>query len=168
MRFAYCIKPQGKVLDMAAGSGRNARWLADRGWQVVAVDRDEAALAGLQGHSRITTQVCDLENGTWPYHGDEFDGIVVCRYLHRPLFPLLVESLAHDGVLIYETFMQGHEAYGRPTNPDFLLRPNEVLHAFMPALEPVAFEQGYDASRQSVMQRACMVRKARLPAILGP
>ena len=167
MRFSSRIKPQGRVLDLAAGSGRNARWLAEQGWQVEAVDRDQAALAGLHGLSRISTHVADIENGLWQYHGEKFDGIVVCRYLHRPLFPLLVESLAPEGVLIYETFMQGHEAYGRPTNPDFLLRPNELLHSFMPELMPVAFEQGYDAVSQAVVQRVCMVGKAGFPAIFG-
>lgn len=165
MRFASCIRPQGRVLDVAAGSGRNTRWLANRGWQVEAVDRDATALVGLNGSNGIATHVADIENADWPYRGQQFDGVVVCRYLHRPLFPLLVESLAPEGVLIYETFMQGHEAYGRPTNPDFLLRPNELLESFMPALTPVAFEQGFDAARQAVMQRVCMVKGAGAAAI---
>lgn len=153
------------MLDVAAGSGRNARWLANQGWQVEAVDRDGTALAVMQGAEGITTRMADIENGAWPYRGQQFDGIVVCRYLRRPLFPLLIESLAPQGVLIYETFMQGQEVYGRPTNPDFLLRPNELLESFMPALMPVAFEQGLDAARQAVMQRACMVKGAGFTAI---
>lgn len=152
---------------MAAGSGRNARWLASQGWHVEAVDRDEAALAALHGVERVTTRVADIENEAWPYRGVKFDAIVICRYLHRPLFPWLVECLASDGVLIYETFMQGHEAYGRPSNPDFLLRPNELLESFMPALTPVAFEQGYDAARQAVIQRACLLNSTKLARIPG-
>jgi SAM-dependent methyltransferase len=156
MRFASGIKPQGRVLDVAAGSGRNARWLAAQGWQVEAVDRDETALSAMAGLAGISIRVADIEHGDWPYRGRQFDGIVVCRYLYRPLFPLLAESLAPDGILLYETFMQGHEAYGRPSNPDFLLRPNELLEAFMPRLRPVAFEQGYDPLQKAVVQRACL------------
>lgn len=165
VRCASFIRPHGSILDVAAGSGRNARWLAQQGWQVEAVDRDETALAGLHDVAGIRTRVADIENAPWPYQGQQFDGIVVCRYLHRPLLPLLADSLAPDGILIYETFMQGHEAYGRPSNPDFLLRPNELLEAFMPSLMPVAFEQGYDPALQAVMQRACMVGHPAFPAI---
>jgi len=154
-RFAPLIKPHGRVLDVASGSGRNSRWLAAHGWQVEAVDKDAAALVLLQAIEGIHTQVADIENGPWPYPGEKFDGIVVCRYLHRPLLPVLADSLLPGGILIYETFMLGHEAYGRPTNPDFLLRPNELLTAFTPALTPVAFEQGFDPAQQAIVQRIC-------------
>ena len=164
-RFAPYIRIQGRVLDVAAGTGRNARWLAAHGWQVEAVDRDAEALATMAGLDGINTRVADIENGDWPYAGRQFEGIVVCRYLHRLLFPLLVESLAPDGILIYETFMQGHEAYGRPSNPDFLLRPNELLQAFMPGLVPVAFEQGYDPALRAVVQRACLAGHEAFAAI---
>jgi len=159
-RHASLIKPQGRVLDVATGNGRNARWLAAQGWQVEAVDKDETALASMQGLSGINTQIADIENGRWPYTGRKFDGIVVCRYLHRPLFPALLDSLTADGLLIYETFMMGHEAYGRPKNPDFLLRPNELLDVFLPSLIPVAFEQGFDPSEQAVVQRICLSGRA--------
>lgn len=165
VRFAPLIKAHGRVLDVAAGSGRNARWLAAQGWRVEAVDRDTAALDSLQGISGIHTKVADIENGSWPY-SEKFDGIVVCRYLHRPLCPKLADILAPGGILIYETFMLGHEVYGRPTNPDFLLRPNELLEAFLPAFTPVAFEQGFDPMQQAVIQRICLVNgsdKVSLP-----
>jgi SAM-dependent methyltransferase len=165
MRFAPLIKLQGRMLDVAAGSGRNACWLAQQGWRVEAVDRDESALAAIHDFAGINTRTADIENAAWPYHGQQFDGIVVCRYLHRPLYPLLTKSLAPDGILIYETFMQGHESYGRPKNPDFLLHPNELLEAFLPALTPVAFEQGFDPAQQAVMQRICLAGKAVSPLI---
>lgn len=155
-RHASLIPPQGRVLDVAAGSGRNARWLAAQGWQVEAVDKDQAALLSMQNSPGIRTRIADIENGPWPYLGQKFDGIVVCRYLHRPLFPALIENLSAVGILIYETFMLGHEAYGRPKNPDFLLRPNELLDVFVPPLIPVAFEQGFDPSQQAVVQRICL------------
>ena len=166
-RFAPLIKQGGRVLDLAAGSGRNARWLAELGYMVEAVDRDAAALDSMQGLANISLQLADLENAAWPYGDQRFDGIVVCRYLHRPLLPLLAASLVMQGVLIYETFMVGHEAYGRPQNPDFLLRPNELLQAFVPELTPVAFEQGLIANPQTaVIQRICVVKDSAPAAIL--
>lgn len=160
-KFAPLIKPSGRVLDLACGAGRNARWLAAQGYMVEALDRDIAALLLLQGVANITTREADLENAPWPYGVQQFDAIVVCRYLHRPLLPLLVDCLAPQGVLIYETFMQGHETYGRPQNSDFLLRPNELLEVFVPALTPAAFEQGL-LQRQpaAVMQRICAINGA--------
>ena len=158
-RFASLIKPHGRVLDLACGTGRNTLWLAGQGWQVEAVDRDAASLAPLQGLANITTRQADLENAAWPYTGQMFDAIVVCRYLHRPLLPLLADSLTTQGILIYETFMQGHELYGRPQNPDFLLKSNELLQAFMPDLTIIAFEQGkLEQSPPAVLQRICALR----------
>ncbi len=102
----------------------------------------------------------DLEGGgPWPFSGQLFGGIVVANYLHRPLFPHLVASLEEGGILIYETFMLGNEKYGRPSNPDFLLRPGELLDAFQ-ALSPVAFEQGAVAlPKPAMVQRICARRK---------
>lgn len=166
-RFAPLITQGGRVLDLAAGSGRNARWLAQQGYLVEAVDRDAAALESMQGLANISLQLADLENAAWPYGNQQFDGIVICRYLHRPLLPLLAASLAAQGVLIYETFMVGHEAYGRPQNPDFLLRPNELLQAFVPELTPVAFEQGLIAQPQpAVIQRICLLKNSAQAAML--
>ena len=108
----------------------------------------------------------DLEDGSpWPFAGQRFGGIVVTNYLHRPLLPVLAGALAEGGVLIYETFMAGHERYGRPSNPNFLLRPGELLQAFA-ALTVDAFEQG--DTGKSVVQRLCAIRGAangvRIPA----
>jgi len=99
------------------------------------------------------------ENAAWPYAGRQFDAIVVCRYLHRPLFAALRESLKPGGILIYETFMQGHEAYGRPTNPDFLLRENELEQVFGTDLAVLAFEQGLMTQPKSAMMQRIAARK---------
>lgn len=153
---ARCIKAGGRILDLACGSGRNARWLAAQGWQVEAVDRDATALQALQGIAGITIRLAELESGDWPYVGELFDGIVVCRYLHRPLLPRLAESLAQDGVLIYETFMQGHEQFGRPSNPDFLLQADELLQVYALRLTLLAFEQGrFETPKPAMVQRIC-------------
>jgi SAM-dependent methyltransferase len=166
-RFAPLIAAGGTILDLACGNGRHARFLEGAGWQVEAVDRDPQALAALADIPGIFPRQADLEGAGWPYPGRRFEGIVVTNYLHRPLFPLLVDALAEGGVLIYETFMLGNERFGRPSNPDFLLRPGELLDAFGGHLTVVAFEQGETARPQPAMvQRLCAVKgngPVRLP-----
>jgi len=163
VRFAHVIPPSARVLDVAAGQGRHARFFAQRGARVLAVDRDAAALAVLQGAARIETLVADLEQSDWPFRGERFDAIVVVNYLHRPLFPLLLDALAPDGALLYETFARGNEAYGHPRRPEFLLEPEELLRQFMGPLRVLAFEQGYvrEAGREAVVQRLAAVGRAR-------
>jgi SAM-dependent methyltransferase len=154
VRWAPLIE-RGPLLDVACGEGRHARFFAARGLQVVGVDREKQSIPGVnfvQAH---------LEGANpWPFPGQRFGGIVVTNYLHRPLFPHLRDCLAEQGALIYETFMAGNERYGKPSNPDFLLRPGELLEAF-PGLDVVAFEQGtLSGPRPAVMQRICVIRGA--------
>jgi SAM-dependent methyltransferase len=165
-RFAHLVPSGARVLDLAAGRGRHARFFADRGARVVAVDADAGALASLADHPAIVTRVADLEGGAWPVPGERFDAIVVTNYLHRPLFPHLRTALAADGVLLYETFAMGNEQFGRPSNPDFLLCPGELLS--LAALPPdpltiVAFAQGtiVDGERRAVVQRIAALGAAR-------
>lgn len=145
--------PPGAVLDVASGSGRHARFLASLGYRVTAVDRDPQTIPG------VRFLRADLEDGSpWPLPGERFQGIVVTNYLHRPLFPVLADSLAPGGVLLYETFMLGNERYGKPSNPAFLLRPGELWQAFG-GLQVIAFEQGTLAEPKAAMiQRLCGVR----------
>lgn len=155
-RWAARIPAAGRVLDVACGSGRHARWLATRGHPVEAVDRDVEALGALAGVTGSNTRVADLESGPWPYAGEQFAAIVVVNYLHRPLFPHLLGSLAPGGVLIYETFAAGNERYGRPSNPDFLLQPGELLQMAHGRLEVVAYENlTVEIPRPAVVQRMC-------------
>jgi len=156
---AMHIPAGSKVLDVAAGYGRNARWLADQGYQVQAVDKDMAGLQSMDDLPNITTQVADIEADAWPYEDSQFEAIVVCRYLHRPLFSKFIQSLARGGILIYETFMDGHQVYGRPQNPDFLLNSNELLQVFSTELTIIAFEQGLlQQSPPAMMQRICAIK----------
>jgi SAM-dependent methyltransferase len=123
-RHANLIPKPGPVLDLAAGGGRHTRYFKDLGYAVVAVDRDVSSLDAAQ----IEVIAADLEGGApWPLGGRRFAGIVVTNYLHRPLFPKIAAALQPGGVLIYETFGIGNEKFGRPSNPDFLLRPAELL-----------------------------------------
>jgi SAM-dependent methyltransferase len=143
----------GTVLDVACGGGRHARVFLERGLKVVAVDRAPQPIPG----ARLVQ--ADLEDGSpWPFAGERFEGIVVTNYLWRPLFPVLAESLAPGGLLIYETFMAGNERYGKPSNPQFLLRPGELLAAFG-ALDVIAFEEGFvERPKPAMMQRLCAAR----------
>jgi SAM-dependent methyltransferase len=141
-RFAHLVPAGARVLDIAAGRGRQSRLFASRGARVIAVDRDAEALAASAHVPGIETRAADLEAAPWPFAGETFDAIVVVHYLHRGLFAPLLGSLARDGVLLYETFADGNEAYGRPTNPDFLLHEGELLERVRERLTVVAFEQG--------------------------
>ena len=155
-RWAHLIAPGGSVLDVAAGSGRHASWLAARGHAVTAVDRDGAAMASLATVGEVV--VADIEGGAWPFPGRAFDGVVVANYLWRPLLPTLVASLAPGGVLLYETFAQGNETVGRPARPDFLLAPGELLTAAA-GLRIVAYEDGFLADPARFVQRLAAVRE---------
>ena len=152
VRWAPLIA-RGRVLDLACGGGRHARYLAGLGHEVTAVDRAPQALAG------VRFVQADLENGSpWPLPGETFAGVVVANYLHRPLTPLIERALAPGGVLIYETFMAGNERFGKPANPAFLLAPGELWAAFG-GLHIIAFEQGLSLQpRAAMLQRLCAVR----------
>jgi SAM-dependent methyltransferase len=170
VRFAPLITP-GTVLDLACGRGRHARLLAARGYAVVALDRDQALLAPLAA-SGIQACCVDLETDVrgdaWPFAQQCFSGIVVTNYLHRPLLPKLLQSLAAGGVLIYETFMRGNGVFGKPSNPAFLLESQELLkllqQATAPAMQVLAFEEGrVERPRTALIQRIC-ARRLPLPA----
>jgi SAM-dependent methyltransferase len=144
---------RGPVLDVASGSGRHARLFAERGLEVVAVDREPQSIRG------VRFVQADLENGPWPFAGQRFGCVIVTNYLHRPLLATLRDAVDEGGVLIYETFMRGNEKFGRPSNPAFLLEPGELLAAFA-GLVPVAFEQGcVEQPKAAAIQRLCAVRR---------
>jgi len=139
------------VLDLACGSGRHVRYLAARGLHVTAVDRDRDALAHSQGLADEVI-VADLEGGPWPLPGRRFDAVVVTNYLWRALLPAIVGSVAEGGLLLYETFTLGQENFGRPTNPEFLLQPGELLRAAQ-GLHVIAYEDGVAQQPQRRVQR---------------
>lgn len=163
VRWAHLIAPGARVLDLACGQGRHTRWLADRGARVTAVDRDAAALATMATLANVTTLAADLEGAAWPFPADAmFDAVIVTNYLHRPLFPRIAASVAPGGVLIYETFAQGNERYGKPSNPLFLLAPGELLDVAREAgLRVAGFEDvTLPAPRAACVQRLCATRAA--------
>jgi len=164
-RFAPLVRRGGRVLDLACGSGRHARLLARLGYQVAAVDRDVGALEPLARLAGIEAKCADLEAGPWPYPGTVFAGIVVANYLHRPLLPVLLDSLEPDGLLIYETYALGNERYGRPSNPQFLLHPGELLAVVRGRLRVVAYEDVLVSNpKPAMVQRICAAASPHLDA----
>jgi hypothetical protein len=102
----------------------------------------------------------DIENNAWPLMGEQYAGVIVTNYLWRPLMPTLLQSVAGGGVLIYETFAQGNETVGKPSRPDFLLKPGELLQACQEAgLRVIAYEDGFEAKPERFMQRVVAVRE---------
>jgi len=158
VRWAPLIPAAARVLDVACGRGRNARWLASHGHVVDAVDRDADALASLAECPGVYPLRADLENAPWPFGRGRYGGVVVTNYLHRPLFPELLAALAPAGVLVYETFAAGNERYGRPSNPDFLLHPGELLEVVRGRLRVVAYEDIFVSDpKPARVQRICAV-----------
>lgn len=159
-RWAPLIRPGGTVLDLACGSGRHLRWLAAQGFTLTGVDRDAESLAPLAGLAE--TLVADIETGPWPLAGRRFDAVVVTNYLWRPLFPRILAALADDGLLLYETFADGHQALGRPSRPDFLLQPGELI-TLAAGLRIVAYEAGRLEDPPRVVQRIAALGPAERP-----
>ena len=151
----------GLALDVACGSGRNLSWLVDAGWRVTGVDRDTAATAPLRDRAEIVN--ADIEAGPWPLPGRQFDLVVVCNYLWRPLFDDIRAAVAPGGWLIWETFADGHQTIGRPSRPDFLLQRGELLRV-CEGWRIVAYEDLLESGQAGVnprfVQRVAAVRPA--------
>ncbi len=148
---ARLLPGSGDALDVACGRGRHALWLGSRGYRVRAVDRnpalvhalaDEAARRGLP----IRADVVDLESGPVALGTDAFDVIVVVHYLHRPLFPSLLQALRPGGTLVYQTFLRQQALRGKPTNPAYLLEPGELRELVAP-LDVLVEREGEDEGR---------------------
>jgi SAM-dependent methyltransferase len=158
-RWSHLVPVRGTVLDLACGHGRHMKWFASQGHPVTGVDRSPEAIAVVAAWGEAI--VADIENGPWPLmqagQVRQFDAVVVTNYLWRALFPLILESLAPGGVLIYETFASGNETVGKPSRPDFLLQPGELLRAFAP-LRVVAYEDGFMAQPERFVQRIAAVK----------
>jgi SAM-dependent methyltransferase len=165
-RWSHLVPERGVVLDVACGHGRHARWFNERNHPLALVDRSQDAIEFIANQLPATAfeaVVADIEGGPWPFAGRQFDAVVVTNYLWRPLLPTLLASLAPGGVLIYETFTQGNESVGKPSRPDFLLRPGELLEVCR-SLRVVAFEEGFHENPPRFIQRIAAVREAATTA----
>ena len=158
-KYAARIPSSKLVLDLACGSGKNTRFLLESGYNVVALDRDVSRLADISHNQNLEIYEFDLETGSkFPFYKREFSGIVVTNYLYRPILDDLTTALGFGGVLIYQTFMVGNEAYGRPNNPNFLLKKNELKDVFEKQLDVIAFEEGYvQIPKPAMVQRICAI-----------
>ncbi|WP_341918515.1 class I SAM-dependent methyltransferase [Polaromonas sp. YR568] len=162
-RWSHLVPAQGRVLDVACGHGRHAYWFHQRNHPLTLVDRAQEAIESIAiPAASCEAVVADIENGPWPFSGRQFDAVVVTNYLWRPLLPTLLASLAPGGVLIYETFAQGNETVGKPSRPDFLLRPGELLEVCH-GLRVVAFEDGFQQGPDRFTQRIAAVRELVSP-----
>jgi SAM-dependent methyltransferase len=164
-RWSHLVAAGASVLDVACGSGRHVRWFAERGCRVTALDRDAAALEPLRAVARVV--VADLEAAAWPLPGERFDAVVCTNYLWRALLPTLIDAVEEGGVLVYETFAAGNEAFGKPSNPDFLLRPGELLEA-TEDLRVIAYEDGFLEAPARCVQRVVAAREGARGASMRP
>ncbi len=139
------------MLDLAAGRGRHALFFAERGHRVTAVDRDVSALAV---HPNIEPLQVDLEDGSpWPLGTRQFGAVVVTNYLHRPLMPALLGAIEPGGVLLYQTFMEGNERFGKPNRPDHLLKDGELLELVRGKFSVTAYEARLINDPMAMVQR---------------
>jgi SAM-dependent methyltransferase len=161
-RWSHLLAPGCTALDVACGAGRHMQWLAGRGHPVLGVDRSAESLVLARAFGQ--TLQADIENGPWPLTGRTFGVVVVTNYLWRALWPQITGSVAPGGVLLYETFAQGNETVGKPSRPDFLLRPGELLEVCTEAgLRVVAYEDGFLSAPERFVQRIAAVRPAAGP-----
>ena len=154
-RWSHLVPRGGTVLDVACGLGRHMRWFHERNHAVAGIDREQNAIDSVAHLGQAV--LADIENGAWPFAGRSFAGVVVTNYLWRPLLPVIVNSVAPGGVLIYETFAAGNETVGKPSRPDFLLQPGELLQACRD-LRIVAYEDGFLDRPARFVQRIAAVR----------
>jgi SAM-dependent methyltransferase len=157
VQWAGLIAPNATVLDVAAGRGRHSRFFAERGHKVTALDRDASRLAP---HPGIETVQADLEDGSpWPLPDRTFAAVIVTNYLHRPLFPTLLDALGPGGVLLYETYMEGNERFGEPSRPAFLLKDGELLDLARGRLSVTAYEARMISEPKMAMVQRIAARK---------
>src|SRR5450830_1741954 len=158
-RWSHLVPPQGTVLDIACGQGRHLKWFSQRGHAVTGVDRSPEALQTAASFGKVV--LADIENCPWPLLGSNdqvlrFNAVIITNYLWRPLFPVIADSVAPGGALIYETFAQGNETTGKPSRPDFLLRHGELLTTFA-NMHIVAFEEGFLENPARFIQRIAAI-----------
>jgi SAM-dependent methyltransferase len=171
-RFARFIPKNSsglRVLDYACGVGRHSLYLAELGFAVLAVDKDSIALQDLQNsvtnrqlqHVEMRCEDLELERFPDALINEQFAGIVVTNYLFRPHMKQLLDLVVKHGIVIYETFAVGNEAYGKPSNPDFLLKENELLEMFLrqSQFKIIAFESlVVEEPKLAKIQRICAER----------
>jgi SAM-dependent methyltransferase len=160
-RWSHLAPQTGQILDLACGHGRHMKWFSDLGHEVIGVDRSQESLNSAASYGQVVE--ADIESGPWPLLSNgqfrQFSAVIVTHYLWRPLFPAIIGSVAPGGLLIYETFSHGNETLGKPSRPDFLLQPAELLVVFG-KMQIIAFEEGLLDSPLRHMQRIAAIKPA--------
>jgi len=165
------LNKQTSILDLACGSGRNGLYLLEHQVPVTFADIKEEALEQTLAQAKQSSGVfkgeqqkrgqywqVDLEQeGSTPLQGKSFAGIIVFRYLHRPLFEQIKAAISSGGMIIYETFTEQQAQFGRPKNPDFLLKTGELLELFagweiLHSFEGVIHKNNDNKTKQAVAQ----------------
>ena len=160
---ALKIKKKINLLDFASGNGRNCIPLSKKNIVVTAIDKDQEKLNKYKSLKNINTICFDLETKKeWPLAKEYYDVIMVVNYLHRPKIKNLINFLKKDGYLLYETFSLGHEKYGSPTNPNFLLKNRELLDIFSQKLLPLSFYDGVIKGKNISIKQKASFKKRRL------
>ena len=147
----------GKALDIACGQGRNTKFLAKMGFEVDGVDLSDYALSQIEQHPNITKIEADLDSYT--LEKNRYDLIININYLNRNFFHQIKEALKPQGIVIFETFIIAHGDFDNPQNPEYLLRKNELLHAFL-SLDIIYYEERDDINLRGEKTRvASLVAK---------
>jgi len=154
-RWTHLVAPDATVLDVACGSGRHVAWFLNRGHAVTGLDRD--IQTATKSYPTALLIEADIEAHPWPLT-QTFGAVVVTNYLWRPVLPAITQSVAPGGVLLYETFAKGNAVFGRPSRPDFLLEPEELLAACKD-FTVVAYENGTLDDPMRCVQRIAAIRK---------
>ena len=160
-RWAPLVPEGGAVLDLACGGGRHGRLFLDRGHPTTFLDKDVSVMSDLTGVEGAEILEANLEDGSpFPLSGRSFSAVIVTCYLHRPIFADILALVAPGGVLLYETFAMGNEAYGHPARQAYLLEEGELLERVDSRFTIRGYEHGYDEQpKPGVRQRICAVRK---------
>ena len=142
----YCFEElpfkNGYVLDLACGKGRHSIFLSKLGYKVLSVDIDEHKL-NCFNRKFIKKKVIDVENiDNWPLANKKFNAVIVTNFLNRKIFPSIIRSIKKGGYLIYETFSEGHQKIGKPTNPKYILKSRELMR-LSNKMQLVAYETIY-------------------------
>ena len=157
VQWAGLVPAGATVLDVAAGAGRHTLYFAGRGHKVTAIDRN---VGELRSGPNIDVIEADLEDGSpWPLAARRFGAVVVTNYLYRPRMTALLNSVEPGGVLLYQTFMIGNERFGRPSNPDFLLKDGELLELVRGTFSVIAYEARMISEPSMAMVQRIAARK---------
>ena len=158
----YCtnlINKKSKILDVACGSGRHAKFLIQKGHFVTGIDINPKFELNADDQKNNKIIKYDLENNVWPFETDSFDCILVTNYLHRALFPFFIKSVKQNGFIIYETFSLGNEKFGKPSNPDYLLDNNELLNLLKHEMRIISYQDGIVLNNvQKYVQRVFAIK----------